>query len=380
MMFGNLPKDHPHYVMFKQITNLSVDDFIDLSTYLICEILNNKKKSKKTISLFAEEFSRIEAGYGSKTIRNFLDSISISLDDGRTWLHQHSKYYDNISEEYFEQSPFMRYPLIKVGNTYLIISEIVLETALSTFVADVLRDHDTHWFMRGFGSMYEGLLNCSLSSIGVDFVTETDLVQHFGHRKGLKLVDFVVSDKGCNIFIEAKGVSLRWDVMVTDLPERIAKRSDTSIEKGIRQAYSLAANLLPGTNIGGIEVGSGDNYLLLVTFKDTYLCNGQFYYNNIDSSVIDEIIANEGKGELIPLSHIFFISVDELEILLGQVAHGSKTLSEWLSSAVDNQEMLIPEPKLRKVITQKNGEIKFTPLIRQTFADLFERVEKKANR
>ena len=104
----------------------------------------------------------------------------------------------------------MRYPLIKVGNTYLIISEILLETALSTFVADVLRDHDTHWFMRGFGSMYEGLLNCSLSSIGVDFVTETDLVQHFGHRKGLKLVDFVVSDKGCNIFIEAKGVSLRW--------------------------------------------------------------------------------------------------------------------------------------------------------------------------
>ena len=58
----------------------------------------------------------------------------------------------------------------------------------------------------------------------------------------------------------------------------------------------MAANLLPGTNIGGIEVGSGDNYLLLVTFKDTYLCNGQFYYNNIDSSVIDEIIANKAKA------------------------------------------------------------------------------------
>ena len=379
-MFGNLSKDHPHYVMFKQITKLSVDDFIDLSTYLVYEILNSKNRSRKKIPIFAETFSRIESAYGSKTIRDFLDSISKTLADGRTLLQQRSKYYDNITEEYFEQSPLMRYPLIKVGDTYLVISEILLKTALSTFVADVLRDHDTQWLMRRFGGMYEELLNSSLSSIGVDFVTENDLVQHFGHRRGRKFVDFVVSDKGCNIFIEAKGVSLRWDVMVTDIPEKIAERSETSIEKGIRQAYNLAANLLPGTSIGGIEVGSGDNYLLLVTFKDTYLCNGQFYYNNIDSVVIDEIIANEGKGELIPLSHIFFISVDELEILLGQIAHGPKTLSEWLSSAVDNQEMLIPEPKLRKVITQKNGEIKFTPLIRQTSVDLFERVEKKANR
>ncbi len=379
MMFGSLSKDHPHYVMFKQITSLSVDDFIDLSTYLLCEILNSKNRTGKKIPIFVESFSRIEPAYGSKTIRDFLDSISITLSDGRDWLQQHSIYYDNITEEYFEQSPLMRYPLIKVGDTYLVISDVLLKTALSTFVADVLRDHGTQWFMRKFGSMYEELLNASLSSIGLDFITENDLIQHFGQQRGRKFVDFVVSDKGCNIFIEAKGVSLRWDVMVTDIPEKIAKRSETSIEKGIRQAYNLAANLLPGTTVGGIEVGYGDNFLLLVTFKDTYLCNGQFYYNNIDSGVIDEIIANEGKGELIPLSHIFFISVDELEILMGQIAHGPKSLSEWLSTAVDNHEMLIPEPKIRKVITQKNGEIKFTPLIRQTFADLFERVEEKAD-
>ena len=183
----------------------------------------------------------------------------------------------------------------------------------------------------GSAACIEELLNYSLSSIGVDFLTENDLVQHFGHRSGRKFVDFVVSDKGCNIFIEAKGVSLRWDVMVTDLPEKIAERSETSIEKGIRQAYNLAANLLPGTTIGGFEVGYGDNFLLIVTFKDTYLCNGQYYYNNIDSVVIDEIISSVGKGELIPLSHIFFISVDELEILLAQIARGPKTFSEWVS-------------------------------------------------
>jgi len=375
-MYGDLPEDHSHCVTFKKITNVSVNDFIDLSTYLLFEIL--RRKDRKKIELFATAFARIESTYGSNTIRNFLDAISISLDNGKSWLQQHSQYYGDITEEYFEQSPLMRFPLIKMGDTYLIISDDLLKTALSTFVADVLRNYDTQWFMREFGSMYEELLNTSLSSIGVDFVTEDELVQHFGHRKGRKFVDFVVSDKGCNIFIEAKGVSLRWDVMVTDIPEKIAARSETSIEKGIRQAYNLAANVLPGTTIEGIEFGTGDNYLLLVTFKDTYLCNGQFYFNNIDSVVIDEIIANEGKGDLIPLSHIFFISVDELEILLGAVAHGPKTLSEWLAAAVDNREMLIPEPKLRREITQKNEEIKFTPLIRETFADLFKRVEKKA--
>ena len=376
-MFGSLSEDHPHYVMFQQITKLSLDDFIDLSTYLAFEICNSDNRTRSKLEINAETFSRIETIYGLKTIRDFLDSISITIADGRTWLQQHSKYYDNITNEYFEQSPFMRYPLIKVGDTYLVISDILLKTALSTFVADVLRAYDTQWFMRKFGSMYEELLDSSLSSIGVNFVTESRLVQHFGYRSRRKFVDFIVVDKGCNIFIEAKGVSLRWDVMVTDIPVKIAKRSDTSIEKGIRQAYDLAANLLPGTTIDGIEVGCRENYLLLVTFKDTYLCNGQFYYNNIDSIVIDDIIANVGKGELIPLSHIFLISVDELELLLAQVAHGPKTISEWLALAVDNEEMLIPEPKFRRLITQSNGEIKYTPLIRQTFRNLFRRVEER---
>ena len=125
MMFGSLPKDHPHYVMFQRITKLSLDDFIDLSTYLAFEILNGKRRRRSKIEIYAETFSRIETIYGLNTIREFLDSISITRADGRTWLQQHSQYYDNITEEYFEQSPFMRYPLIKMGDTYLIISDIL---------------------------------------------------------------------------------------------------------------------------------------------------------------------------------------------------------------------------------------------------------------
>ncbi len=167
--------------------------------------------------------------------------------------------------------------------------------------------------------------------------------------------------------------------MVTDLPEKIAERSETSIEKGIRQAYNLAANLLPGTTVGGFEVGHGENYLLIVTFKDTYLGNAQYYYNHIDSEVIDEIIANHGKGELIPLAHIFFISVDELEIILGQIAHGPKTFSEWLASAVELGKNVKRVPIFRALVTKDNGDIKITPYLQQATEDLFERVIAKIN-
>ncbi len=374
MLFGDLDPNHPHCKTFRHITNVSIKDFIELSCFLWSLVIDGKKHL-----VTKDSFSPLQTEIGPNEIVAFLDSISSTVDSSRKWLQQHSKFYESISAEYFEQSPLMRYPLIKHDNNYFVIADILLQTSLSTFVTDFLRAHDTQWFMRRFGSMYEELLNYSLSSIGVDFLTENDLVQHFGHRSGRKFVDFVVSDKGCNIFIEAKGVSLRWDVMVTDLPEKIAERSETSIEKGIRQAYNLAANLLPGTTIGGFEVGHGENYLLIVTFKDTYLGNAQYYYNHIDSEVIDEIIANHGKGELIPLAHIFFISVDELEIILGQIAHGPKTFSEWLASAVELGKNVKRVPIFRALVTKDNGDIKITPYLQQATEDLFERVIAKIN-
>ena len=160
--------------------------------------------------------------------------------------------------------------------------------------------------------------------------------------------------------------------MVTDLPEKIAQRVDTSIEKGIKQAYNLAANLHPGTAIGSVEVGNVANYLLIVTFKDTYLGNARHYYDHIDSDAINSIISSHGKGELIPLEHILFVSVDELEILLGQVANGSKSISDLIASAVELAKNVKRVPPFRTLVTRNNGDIKITPMLQRASDLLFE--------
>lgn len=374
LLFGDLHPSHPHNEAFHAIMKLSISDFIEMSYCIFLLSVHRCTTNSKRLFVTADDFSSPEVSFTRDKVIRFLNSISASADDLRTYLDDHSQYYGNIAEEYFEQSPFMRYPLIRIQNRYYVVADILLQTSLSTFVADVLRAHDAQWFMREFGPMFESYVMDALSSTGLKFITEDELKQLFREKEGQKYVDFLLSDEGCNIYVEAKGVALRWDVMVTDMPDRIAKRVETSIEKGIRQAYNLAANLQPGTTIGGLEVGSGENYMLIVTFKDTYLGNARHYYDHIDSDAINEIIASHGKGELIPLEHILFVSVDELEILLGQIIHGSKTISELMASAVELGKIMKRVPPFRTLVTRDKGDIKITPLLQQASDELFQRM------
>ena len=206
MLFGNLDPNHPHSVTFRRLTKISIVDFIDLSTFMFCKLLDDRAKNRRTLHITKDTFSPIEASFGSDKIGRFLDSISATVEASRTYLKKHSKYYSNISEEYFEMSPLIRYPLIKHDDYYFVIAEILLLSSLSTFVADVLRCYDAQWFMREFGRpMFESLIADSLSSLDVNFITEDDLEQYFGGRRGRKYVDFLIVDRGLQYLHRSKG-------------------------------------------------------------------------------------------------------------------------------------------------------------------------------
>lgn len=368
ILFGDLTSDHIFEDTFYRITNLSLKDFIDLSTAVLVMDLNG-------IGPFVTEqsFSFLANSFGTDKIDKYLASISTTLDHARNWLTTKAETLDDVEEEYFEQSPLARFPLIKHGEYNFFISRYMLLWSLSTFVYDVLRNHDANMFMREFGAMFESHLGETLRFIGTDLLTECDLREHFGKRKSQKLVDFIVIENDCNIFVEAKGVALRSAAMVTKSPELIETRTRTSIQKGIKQGFAVASSLPLGTEIRGARLGSSENYLIIVTFKDLYLGNAQYYFDNFAPDVIGEIIAPYGNSEVIPLSNILFVSVDDLEILLGEVVFGSTTISEFVARAAKTVSSFEGRPVFRQLITQSNGDIHPPPVIKRATEELFKR-------
>ena len=192
LLFGDLNPDHPYSITFQEITQIPINDFIVLSYSLFLLSVRRSQASRKTLYVTADDFSTFQASLGRDSILSFLNSISATLDELRTYLDHHSRYYGNIAQEYFEQSPLMRYPLIKIQQRYYVIADILLQTALSTFVADVLREYNAQWFMNDFGPMFESLVADSLSSSGLKFIREDDFRQHFKEGEGQKYVDLLV--------------------------------------------------------------------------------------------------------------------------------------------------------------------------------------------
>lgn len=59
-----------------------------------------------------------------------------------------------------------------------------------------------------------------------------------------------------------------------------------------------------------------ENFLIVVTFKELYLGNGQDFYDAIAKDKIDKLLAKYSGQAPIPLRNIYFITVDDLDYLL----------------------------------------------------------------
>lgn len=375
LLFGDLPTHHPFQTLFESETGVSISEFIHLAYSLFQYLLIDDSK----ILLMKEWFFAEAQAYSWDTVVSFLDSVSITTDDAQLWLAKHennkSAAYRTIASEYFEHSPFARFPLFKHEGKYFVISPTLLLNSLSTFVYDELRRVDADAFMNKFGNMFQKLLDRSLRSVGLNILTEDDLLRHFGRNSGEKVVDFLVTDKDCNVFVESKGVSMRWEGMVAQLPETLRReRSVRSIVAAVRQAYDLSSRIHAGDCIGGTKVGGGENYLLVVTMKDFFVGSGQDFRQYIAPVKIDEIVADYGGKEHIPLKNIFFVSIDELHIVLGEVAHGSWTVSQFMKDAVSKGRTFGGYPTFRQLITESNGDIHPPPIVRQATDELSQRL------
>ncbi len=177
--------------------------------------------------------------------------------------------------------------------------------------------------MNKFGTIYEKYIARGVDYMGLPHIRERTLQKTLDEGK---IVDFLIVDDNCNILIDAKGVEMNQRGMIGYRPEVILDKTETSVVKGIQQGTVVADKLKSIPQIDGLQTGR-ENFLLVVTYKDFYIGNGETFYETIGKKKVDEVRSGYDASQL-PDENMYFISVDDFDYLVRLVRDGQCGLAE----------------------------------------------------
>lgn len=326
-IFAGLPENHRFRSVFRKNLGLDIPDFIDMSLLLLPKILLTEPPA------FTRDWFRPAVGYlQTGTIDAFLDALSLDVEGARHLAEL--KPIKDINWELFERTPFQSRPLLRVQPQYaqpqyVPLSKVLLSRTLELFVYRFLRDLDAVQFMKAFGPLFERYVLRILDYGGVEYWNEKQLISTC---PGSKVVDALIRDGADNILLDAKGIEFPEIGMITHLADIVRDRAKPSILKAIDQAYSTIA-ALHSKGAGTVRLGVGRNYLLVVTMQDTFLGNGSDFFRMVGEDELTKIQQRYAGMAFIPADQMYFVAIQDLEVLCSLVRQGATTLAQTLDKA-----------------------------------------------
>lgn len=272
--------------------------------------------------------------------RDKIDPFLALLSRDRNALHDYLVNNDRVkrtSWEYYEETPLVRYPLFKFEEFYVSYSRQVTARALESHFYDVLKEVDPNWFMTEFGEIFERYIEMGLKYTNLPYLSEDDIRAIIGAKK--KVVDFMVPLRGSTLLIDAKAVELSYSAKLSHLRHVVENATRQSVFKAIEQAYSVISQFETKNEEDTRFAKSGEYFLFVVTYKELFLSGGSYFYEQIAKEEIDAIREKYQNTSMLPLNNIFFLTIEEYEILTAMVRNGVD-LNDLLRKAASAQSKL----------------------------------------
>ena len=328
ILFDKVAETHYFKKEFTNNTNLSIGRFIELGLILLCRYIVDTKPI-----VTSHWFDTIKPHYSSEEVNSLLKLTSVDLRNIRSRLLQYEP-NKRSSHEYYEQTPFINFPLIKVENKYICVYPNILYRTIEHFIYDSLRERNSTKFMAKFGDIFERYVEKGLLYSGVPYVAEKALIKELGGKGNV--VDFIINDGESNVFVDAKAVEMARQGKVTHLANIVKDRVKTSIIKAIEQAFDVLRRLKETNSSNPIIRHRDNNFLLVVTFKELYLGNGQNLFDAVAKDKLRKLIEKYKDSPQIPLENMYFITIDEFDYFIQLIKDGKTTFASGLSKAKES--------------------------------------------
>lgn len=323
ILFTDLDKNHFISKEFKKKTGIEIQEFLDLSLITLIRFLDSNEAF-----LPDNWFSNIYSSYPANKVESFLASISKDINEIRKDLISKDN-RKRLSSELYELTPFIEYPLIKIPGKYILTHRNILFRRFEYFVYDTMRSIDSAKFMDKFGELFERYVERSIQYSELNYLTEKDIENTLGAAGNQ--IDFIIQDSSANIFVDAKAVEMNSQGKTTHLSNLVRDKTKNSILKAIKQSHDVIRKISDRDNCA--ITGSKNNYLLVVTFKELYIGSGSTYYDVIAKEKMDEIYNEYKEHPCIPPENMYFITIDDFDILTSIIREEELTLSEIIDIA-----------------------------------------------
>lgn len=325
LLFNTLEDNSYLSKIFYQKNNISIKNFILLS-FVLMAAYDYRKLRLRIIK--RKWFSSLNIE--KSVIDSYLKCISGDFIAIRDYLiNSKDSHKKTSSKSIFEQTPLTAKPLLNTGENYYSFHKGILFHHLEYFIYDQLRSYNAEKFMKAFGRSFESYIGDILKDLPLEIFTENDL-KKFG-KDAKKVVDFIVSEKKTNIFIEAKGVAGTHGGMTSHLARIVEDQTSNTALKALKQANEVFSNILNDIILIPELMNKENTFLIVVTYKELYLSNGISFKENIAQNSISEMYNDNEK--VIPLENIYFISIESFEYMCSFIENGYGCFSDILEYA-----------------------------------------------
>lgn len=324
LLFGKVPDNHYFKKRFSDRAGVSVDDFLLLAFALIAMV-----KSKGPVVPRSYLFDALPE-ISPVSVDAFLNLVSADINN----LHRELTVADTEGrnpDEYLRQTPFLRFPLIKVNTEYWCVSPYVLARSMGHLIYDFLKRDDVNGFNQPFGKAFEKYVGECVDKSGLAYAKEKELATELTGEG--KVVDFMVVDGDVNILIDAKGVEMAQSGMTALKRQDVRRATKTSLIKAYEQGHEVAARLSGLKNNHPVIRHRTTTYLLAVTYKELYIGNGLTLTAMAGDIELEKIRAIHSEDHLIPVENIYFLTISEFEELMDLVSNGKIGLAQALEKA-----------------------------------------------
>lgn len=236
-----------------------------------------------------------------------------------------AKYKTPREVELCEQTPLIRMPFLRTSRGDECIHHKVLFQSVVTALYDVLRDRGAEAFMRSFGPVFESYVGRVLKELHHKIIPEQEL-QSILIGRG-KCVDFAVVSDEILLLVDSKGIEGHYDELYHNLSEVLTQKLRTTALHAADQAVDTVRRL-PDHLRRPLIV------FVCVTYKQLNIGDGDALRDLTFGT--EEWNAPRWREESLPPSHMFTISISELELLCGAIRAGVRIEDIFRQILADN--------------------------------------------
>lgn len=296
---------------FYRVTGLELSNYYRMASYFVLIASINERNDSETFpyKLFILHWVPL---IGIRQVKKFLELISLKPENIRGFIDGH-KYDQNLIIEYYEDTPMLRKPAILAQEGLVVLSKKILNAGLVNLVPEILKSNFKEEYKVAFGKALEHYTAHVFNYYDYHFTNESEIKELY-RKYGLKgkSVDFLIHESDGYTLIDCKAIEPAPYIKTTSNPERLRQRLKSSFIKGILQGEHTASNLLKsGTIKPSLKLS-----IIVVVHRDHYLSNGSDVESLIYGTLSHELTEKYG-GLPVPLSRVYYITIDGLEHLLG---------------------------------------------------------------